>query len=105
MVIIDIKSDENVVYIPKHYATNSSLTLTLTSKLTNVEFPYSVEDLSGLSDYFVVEIDSTELPDGEYYYKMADGEKIVSTGLFRIGEYKAEKQEYNYTQEYYQYEG
>lgn len=108
MVIIKQKSEENQIYVPKHYATTSSLTLEVKSRLTNDVFHYVVEDLSALTDYFLVEIDTESLPDGEYEYRMLDNgknDKIVSSGLLRIGEYKPENEEYKYEQEYYQYEG
>ena len=106
MILIKNKQAERVIYVPKFWQTSSALTFTLRSRVTNDEFSDFVEDLSSLTDYFVVSIDTSSLNDGEYEYSMYDNgndDEKVSTGLLRIGDYEAEKDEYNYTQEYVQY--
>lgn len=108
MIIVKEKGAESVVYVPKHWETTSALTFTLKSRLTNEEFTYTVEDLSGLTDYFVVSADTESLSDGEYEYAMIDNgaeNAKVSTGLLIIGEYLRDNEEYNYTQEYLEYNG
>lgn len=108
MILITGNKEKAQVYVPKHWASTSALTFELKSRLTNDETTWFTSDLSAYTDYFFIEIDASNLPDGEYEYRLydngADDEK-VSSGLLRLGEYKAEKQEYNYTQEYVEYEG
>ena len=107
MVIVKQKSENSVIFVPKFFSTTSALTFTLKSRLTNDEFSFFVEDLSGLTDYFNVEIDTRNLSDGEYQYEMLDNgneDAIVSRGLLRIGLYEAEHDQYNYNQEYVQYD-
>ena len=103
MIIIAENSSASTIYVPKHFSATSSLTFTLKSRLTNDEYVFDVEDLSGYTDFFFIEIDTSTLNDGEYEYRVKDGDKTVSSGLLRIGKYKAGKEEYEYTQEYTEY--
>lgn len=105
MIIINEKSQNNVVFVPKFWQpTGASLTFILRSRVTNDEFSFSVEDLSGLTDYFVFDINAADLSDGEYEYAVHDETEKVSTGLLRVGDYEVEKKEYDYRQEYVQYD-
>ena len=65
--------------------------------ITHKEFEYSVEDLNESSIYYTFNINIPEnFDDGEYsYFLKDDGDKIVATGLMRIGDYKQENKEYN----------
>ena len=69
----------------------------LKNGITHRNFEYSVTDLNESSIYYVFNINFPEsLDDGEYNYILKDdGDKIVATGLMRVGDYKTENKEYN----------
>ena len=65
--------------------------------ITHKEFEYSVEDLNESSIYYVFNINIQDsLDDGEYEYTLKDDvDKILATGLIRVGDFKQENKEYN----------
>lgn len=65
--------------------------------ITNRNFEYNVEDLNESLIYYVFNINfPEEMDDGEYDYVLKDDlDKIVATGLLRVGDYKTENKEYN----------
>lgn len=69
----------------------------LKNGITKRNFEYSVEDLNESSIFYVFNINiPEEMDDGEYTYVLKDdGNKIVATGLMRIGDYKQENTQYN----------
>lgn len=70
--------------------------LLLKNGITHKEFEYSVEDLNESSIYYTFNINIPEsFDDGEYSYTLKDNEdKIVATGLIRVGDYKQENTQY-----------
>ena len=104
MIIIKNKGASTQIYPPKHWYAGSALTFTLISALRNEEYTFDVTDESGLTDFFLFNIDTSAIEDGEYKYQVKEDTEIVSSGLLRVGEYKADKTEYNYTQEYIEYQ-
>ena len=76
------------------------------NNITHKEFEYYVEDLNESSIYYVFNINIPDsLDDGEYTYVLKDdGEKILATGLMRVGDYKQENKQYiNNKDKYIQY--
>lgn len=75
--------------------------------ITHKEFEYSVTDLNESSIYYTFNINIPEsYDDGEYEYTLKDDlDKIVATGLMRIGDYKQENKQYinNKDNKYVQY--
>ena len=71
--------------------------LLLKNGITHKEFEYNVEDLNESSIFYTFNINIPEsYDDGEYEYTLKDNEdKIVATGLMRIGDYKQENTQYN----------
>ena len=71
--------------------------LLLKNGITKRNFEYSVTDLNESSIYYVFNINIPDsYDDGEYEYTLKDNEdKIVATGLMRIGDYKTENTQYN----------
>ena len=69
----------------------------LKNGITHKNFEYNVEDLNESSIYYTFNINIPEsFDDGEYEYTLKDNEnKIVATGLIRVGDYKTENKEYN----------
>lgn len=67
------------------------------NNITHKEFEYSVTDLNESSIFYTFNINIPEsLDDGEYSYTLKDDvDKILATGLMRIGDYKTENKEYN----------
>ena len=65
--------------------------------ITHKEFEYNVEDLNESSIFYTFNINIPDsYDDGEYEYTLKDNEdKIVATGLMRIGDYKTENTQYN----------
>ena len=65
--------------------------------ITHKEFEYSVTDLNESSIFYTFNINIPEsYDDGEYEYTLKDDlDKIVATGLLRVGDYKTENKEYN----------
>ena len=70
--------------------------LIIKNGITHKNFEYSVEDLNESSIYYVFNINfPEEMDDGEYSYILKDdGDKIVATGLMRIGDFKQENTQY-----------
>ena len=71
--------------------------LILKNGVTHKEFEYSVTDLNESSIYYVFNINIPEsLDDGEYTYVLKDDvDKMLATGLIRVGDYKTENTQYN----------
>ena len=71
--------------------------LLLKNGITKRNFEYSVTDLNESSIFYTFNINIPEsYDDGEYEYTLKDdGNKIVATGLMRIGDYKQENTQYN----------
>lgn len=71
--------------------------LIIKNNITHKEFEYSVEDLNESSIYYTFNINIPDsFDDGEYSYILKDdADKIVATGLMRIGDYKQENTQYN----------
>ena len=66
------------------------------NNITHKKFEYSVEDLNESSIYYTFNLNiSDEMDDGEYEYTLKDdGEKILATGLIRVGDFKQENKQY-----------
>ena len=64
--------------------------------ITHKEFEYNVADLNESSIFYTFNINIPEsYDDGEYEYTLKDdGNKIVATGLIRVGDYKQENTQY-----------
>ena len=80
--------------------------LILKNGITNKNFEYSVEDLNESSIYYTFNLNiPEEMDDGEYEYTLKDDEdKIVATGLIRVGDFKQENKQYiNNKDKYIQY--
>lgn len=58
--------------------------------ITHKEFEYSVADLNESLIYYVFNLNiPEEMDDGEYTYVLKDdGDKILATGLMRVGDYE-----------------
>ena len=71
--------------------------LLLKNGVTHKEFEYSVTDLNESNIFYTFNINvPEEMDDGEYSYTLKDNEdKIVATGLIRVGDYKTENTQYN----------
>lgn len=67
------------------------------NNITHKEFEYNVTDLNESSIYYTFSINIPDsFDDGEYEYTLKDdGDKIVATGLLRVGDYKQENTQYN----------
>lgn len=71
--------------------------LILKNGITHKELEYNVTDLNESNIFYTFNINIPEsYDDGEYEYTLKDdGDKIVATGLIRVGDYKTENKEYN----------
>lgn len=71
--------------------------LIIKNNITHMNFEYSVTDLSESSIYYTFNINIPEsYDDGEYEYTLKDdGNKIVATGLIRVGDFKQNNTQYN----------
>ena len=67
------------------------------NNITHRNFEYSVEDLNESSIYYTFNINIPDsFDDGEYNYTLKDDvDKILATGLIRVGDFKQENKEYN----------
>lgn len=65
--------------------------------ITKRNFEYNVTDLNESSIFYTFSINIPDsLDDGEYDYVLKDDlDKIVATGLLRVGDYKQENTQYN----------
>lgn len=72
--------------------------LQMINSVTKQEWNYTVDDANKYRDYYLFEGLQLEegMPDGEYTYNLLDeDDDIVSTGLMRIGDYKASNKTYD----------
>lgn len=71
--------------------------LQLINNVTKREWEYTVEDAGKYRDYYLFEglTLNSDMPDGEYTYNLLDKDVIISTGLMRIGDYKAQNKTYD----------
>lgn len=82
-MIIKDKYTQKTVYFPKNEINFAETnTLVLYSELTNKQYEFKVADKSQYINYFVFDIDFSQLKDGEYVYTI-DG---AAKGLVIIGE-------------------
>lgn len=67
------------------------------NNITHKEFEYNVTDLNESSIFYTFSINIPDsLDDGEYDYILKDNEdKIVATGLMRVGDYEHKNTQYN----------
>lgn len=68
----------------------------LKNGITKRNFEYNVDDLNESSIFYVFNINlPEEMDDGEYTYVLKDNEdKIVATGLIRVGDFKQNNTQY-----------
>lgn len=66
------------------------------NNITHRNFEYNVTDLSESSIYYTFNLNiPEEMDDGEYNYVLKDdGDKILATGLLRVGDYKQNNTQY-----------
>lgn len=71
--------------------------LQIINNVTKQDWNYTVDDADKYRDYYLFEgLQLQEgMPDGEYTYNLWDDDVIVSTGLMRIGDYKAQNKTYD----------
>lgn len=64
--------------------------------ITKRNFEYNIEDLNESLIYYTFNINvPEEMDDGEYTYVLKDdGDKILATGLMRVGDYKQNNTQY-----------
>lgn len=99
MLFIDDKKVENLVKIPKNnYNFLEEYVLRLKSQATNKEYSFEVEDLSGLTDYYVFNLDFSTVQDGEYEYSVS-----TDKGLIQIGPRTSSLSAYTINNTYKQY--
>ena len=108
---VKVKSDKNILYIPKHYVDNEYifLKLYLISEYSYDIYTFMTVDENTYSDYFVLNINLLDVPDGEYVYDLrpifnnwnAEEDKYmeiekdcVSKGLIIIGDAETKVKEY-----------
>ena len=80
--------------------------LIIKNGITHKNFEYNVTDLNESSIYYTFNLNiPEEMDDGEYEYTLKDdGEKILATGLIRVGDYKQNNKQYiNNKDKYLQY--
>ena len=80
--------------------------LIIKNGITHKNFEYNVTDLNESSIYYTFNLNiPEEMDDGEYEYTLKDdGEKILATGLMRVGDYKQNNKQYiNNKDKYLQY--
>ena len=80
--------------------------LIIKNGITHKNFEYNVTDLNESSIYYTFNLNIPDsLDDGEYEYTLKDdGEKILATGLMRVGDYKQNNKQYiNNKDKYLQY--
>lgn len=103
MLYITEKSANTTVILPRNSVESAeTYEFALKSQATAQSYSFSgLTDMSGLTDYLVLEIDSTSVPDGEYEYSCG-----IEKGVIRVGaitpkpseSYEAERK-----YQYYQY--
>lgn len=63
---------------------------TIISEISKREWSTEVEDRSRSSLFYNFTLSLPEgLPDGEYTYRLTDGDTVLATGLLQIGRYGA----------------
>lgn len=64
------------------------MTLNITNNVTKSQYSYEVTDKndSGLFYHCTVQLGGNE-EEGDYDYQLKDGDKVLSTGLLRIGNF------------------
>ena len=93
MILINNKSAENEVKIPKNYSDFNTITsFTLTSKITNKTYPITINTQSQNLDYIRLSLDLSDMANGEYKYNVNAGEE---TGWLRIGDLSYSATTYN----------
>ena len=108
MIYLANTTDAQVAYIPRDTDFAGTLSLSLKSTV-NLDTPYTPATVLDLNVFRTVYAVAVALPEGiqpgEYQYELKAGGVPVSTGLAVIGEYAQEREQYNKTITYEQYNG
>lgn len=71
------------------------MTLKFKNSLTKVEYSFEVTDNGGGGFFYSFDIELPEgIDDGEYEYRLYDGEDEKAVGLVRIGDYTMDTVQY-----------
>ena len=108
MIYLINTTDAQVAYIPRDTDFTGTLSLSLRSTV-DLDTPYIAATVLDLNVFRTVYAVSVELPEGmqpgEYEYTLTAGGTTVSTGVLIVGEYNQEREQYNKTITYEQYNG
>lgn len=96
------ESGTNVIYIPKHYASNTAeFTIKLINLLDKNEFTISVSNISTLGNTYKFDLTDnvpTGMAVGDYMYELIPdllGAERIEFGIIRYGDFDTTKTEYN----------
>lgn len=105
MIYLSNTSEEQQVMIPRNGLTvGEQLTLEIRNTTSLVEESMQVEESGDSGMYALLAVSLPEgVPDGEYQYRLKDGDDMVSGGLLVIG-HDSEPSQYEETITYTQYE-
>ena len=100
MLYITEKSANTTVILPRNSVESAeTYEFSLKSQATAQSYSFSgLTDMSGLTDYLVLEIDSTSVPDGEYEYSCG-----IEKGVIRVGKITPKPSESYESERKYQY--
>ncbi len=103
MVLVKNKQ-EIEQYFPKNTSKSfeNPFHLKLHSELTNRNFEYEVEDKGDMRNYYLFEVDFSDLDNGEYVYFITNDD-YEQIGLLRIGEVEYQNIQSNNKQQYTEY--
>lgn len=106
MIIIQDKNIESLVYFHKNlYSNNIDLyRLVLNDRATNKIYEFdNLEDNCSVNDFYTFFIDFSDLPEGEYEYKIFTNEVEVASGLIRLNALELDNVFYPKNNEYIAY--
>ena len=108
MIYLNNTTDAQVAYIPRDTDFTGTLSLKLKSTV-DLDTPYQSATVLDLNVFRTVYAVAVSLPEGiqggEYQYELSAGGVTVSTGVLIIGDYAADREQYNKPITYEQYNG
>lgn len=69
------------------------------------QFTQNVEDLKQSNKYYAFILDLSDFNVGQYNYTIYSNKSIIGQGMCQFGDFKSNKEEYNQTFKYKQYNG
>lgn len=104
MLYIANTTEAQTLYIPKNITGEGELSLIIRGTVSREEIPVTIEEVEALNDYLEISAQlPREITPGEYLYIVKAGEQVIGTGLAMVGDFIAERSQFQMNVNFSQY--